>query len=102
MQRESKLCTEKQNFSLTQCIDNFVSDEVGCSLNWFHKGSLQKCTSQQQLEKTQKLLQKIRNYPFEETVKITGCYPKCSKTLFIINKISEEEIVWHTDWLSEE
>ena len=32
---DGRKCTSDSNFSLTKCVQNYIANEVGCSLNWF-------------------------------------------------------------------
>ena len=101
--REDKdLCANQRNFSFTKCIEDFVSSKVGCSLNWFQNSTGIKCKNTRDISETQSLYQKIRHSPYDYISRyLTKCFQKCNPTVYDMEKISEEDITWKTEWLSE-
>ena len=97
-----QFCTYEADFRYTKCIEDFVSTMVGCSLHWFRNSTGKKCRVTEDISETQSHYQKIRHNSYEKiSTNLTKCYQKCDQTVYEIEKLSEEDIVWKTDWISE-
>ena len=48
---ETTDCIEDSRYSFTDCLNNFIAEEVGCNLHWFTQEKFDKCVSNNQFER---------------------------------------------------
>ena len=70
---------QDSSYLWNECIMNYISLTVGCSLNWFVQTSFPTCTSLDQMKKIQQLLKRMKNLSSSQFPKETGCLFQCSK-----------------------
>jgi hypothetical protein len=93
-------CVDEEAYSLTKCIVHFIIHKVGCSLNFFKHHGHPNCSSKDVL-KTQQILEWIQISSFKNLTSTTGCFLKCKKTKYEMSILSDEKILWSTEWISE-
>ena len=74
-------CTEDWEYSLTDCIWNYVNQKVGCSL--FTSKMSKICTTKEQLLELKDILIWVKEVPMNMLRRETGCLQRCSETLVI-------------------
>ena len=79
----------------------YIAAQVGCSLNWFTISSNRKCTTKEELQKTQGLFEWIQMSNWGNITSVTGCFMKCKKSKYSLTVLSDEKINWENEWVSE-
>ena len=89
LDREEAPCVTDPNYSLTQCIREYVATTAGCHLNLIdNDGDGYPCTTWAKVLKYQNTLTNVSKLSWMELVRVTGCSAKCSNRQFIFEKVS--------------
>lgn len=80
---------------------NSIYQKVGCSLNWFVQTPFPTCATLDEMKQIQRLLRRMKNLSSSQFPAETGCLVQCSKLHYKLKDVSETDITWRTDWVSE-
>ena len=94
-------CVDEENYSLTECLKDFIFKEVGCTLHWFQYNELPICSTKMEIKRTQDLFDMIQTTPWTNLTVLTGCLQKCRSMKYEIAFITKENILWEKEWISE-
>ena len=78
-----------------------MSAIVGCRMFWNIYSSLKLCSSKDDIVRTQNALEWIKSSAINNISKISGCYLKCTETTYEISVLSEEQLFWARNWISD-
>ena len=84
-------CVEDNSFSFKDCINEFISNQIGCSLPWI-KTVIKKrqCTSKQDLDMFRNLSIHLTSPKARGDISKNGCFkPNCRKRTWIKNEYDE-------------
>ena len=94
-------CTEDDDYSFTDCLQQYASKKSNCSINFF--GSKQKQSNFCNVVGLKLYIKTLKYLKQEEISKIkieTGCNPKCKVYQYSYEKIVQK-IDWNSNWNSE-
>ena len=74
-----RIFLQDSSYLWNECIMNYISSAVGCSLKWFVQTSFPTCTSLDQMKRIQRLLRRMKNLSSSQFPIETGCLFQCSK-----------------------
>jgi hypothetical protein len=94
-------CIDEESYSLTKCLKDYIMKEVGCSLNWFQNHGDPTCSSKLDILETQTILEWFQMSSWENLTAITGCFLKCEKSTYEMTVVSNQKVIWETEWISE-
>merc|ERR1711915_63067 len=94
-------CNSEKDYSLTKCLSKYVSSSVGCRMFWNNHSSLKLCFSKADIVKTQNTLEWIKSSHIKNISRISGCYLKCTETKYEVTVLSEEQLSWARNWISD-
>ena len=80
---------------------NSIYQKVGCSLNWFVQTPFPTCATLDEMKQIQRHLRRMKNLSSSQFPAETGCLVQCSKLHYKLKDVSETDITWRTDWVSE-
>ena len=80
--RSSYFCDEDNSMRFTSCIDEFIADELNCTLPWSRPRVLSKCHTENQLEQFRQLHKYLTSNATKARIQSTkGCLtPNCVQT----------------------
>ena len=80
LRKSSFDCYEDNSMKMTNCINDFYADQLGCKLPWTQSKSDKICTTHQQLEKFKDLAYYITSESLKSKVEKYGCLkPNCKR-----------------------
>ena len=74
-------CEEGEEYSLTECLMEFVASSAGCFLDWgqsYRSEKFPACRSLEEIEQTEEILLSLSKLSWNSLTQRTGCYGKCS------------------------
>ena len=101
--KKSAPCIDDQSYSYSKCIVTHVSDQAGCSLNWFssHMGNQHPvCTTKEDILRYETEVTKAVTSSWTELSESSGCYAQCMVKQFQIKSPTLEPVTWKQDWSS--
>ena len=101
--KKSAPCIGGQNYSYNKCIFTYVSNQAGCSLNWFslHVVNQQPvCATKEDILRFETEMTKAVTSSWAELSETSGCYAKCMVKHFHIQSSTRELVTWKRDWSS--
>ena len=81
-------CAEDNSFSFKDCMNEFISNQIGCSLPWTKTmPEKRQCKTQQDLDIFRNLSTQLTSPKLQEIISKDGCFkPNCRKTSWIKNQ----------------
>ena len=77
--RSAYLCQEDNSIRFTECIDQYIAEEINCILPWINSNSDSKCKTEEQLKKFRDLHRHMTTN--KTSIRIQGCLiPNCVQT----------------------
>ena len=96
-------CVEKEEYSITECLMEFVTRSTGCLLDWrqsFHSDKYPACRSLEEIVRYRDLLLNISKLSWKRLTERSGCYGKCRYKKYTFTRTSKERITWRVSWSS--
>ena len=93
-------CVEDNSFSFKDCINEFISDQIGCNLPWAKSGDgMRQCTIEQDLVLFRNVSIDLTSQESRRMISRKGCFKhNCRKTTWTKNLYDEK---WDNSWKNE-
>ena len=93
-------CIEGNNYSFTECVQNFAVKETKCNIGYFEVNKDQELCSRENFFQYFKLLIWIKHSRLSEVIEESGCYPKCKMSQYSFETIHKRSS-WTSNWTAE-
>ena len=90
-------CEPDNQYSYNECLRSYVTDASNCSVDVL--SNIFNCTSEGLL-KLFNILNMIKSSSETDTMKTTGCLPKCTIHNYNFHKSNVEDAKWKKEWIS--
>ena len=101
LNREDRVCEDREDYSLTRCLQKFAADLTDCHVEYSATGvDQEKHCSIENFRKYFDLLIWIKQSKISQVVEKSGCHPKCKIVQYSF-ETTQRAIDWTPNWTSE-
>ena len=94
-------CIKKENYSFTQCLQEYVRKETNCEIEFFSKlKDKTPLCKKKEFDLYFHMLTNLKHDPLSDVQKRSGCYPKC-KAVHYFYELEKNILTWKTNYTSQ-